>query len=68
MRVLPAHALHPAAVCTWAFPPPSRPPPPSGNWKWIITPVSPTATKCYLHLNNMTEYTIKPVSPCIFVF
>ncbi|KAI3435713.1 hypothetical protein D9Q98_001771 [Chlorella vulgaris] len=31
-----------------------------GNWKWIISPVSPTATKCYLHLNKMTEYTLKP--------
>jgi len=32
-----------------------------GNWKWIITPVSPTATRCYLQLNRMTEYTLKPV-------
>ncbi|KAL4440247.1 hypothetical protein ABPG75_003248 [Micractinium tetrahymenae] len=31
-----------------------------GNWKWIITPVSPTATKCYLQLNKMIEYTLKP--------
>ncbi len=33
-----------------------------GNWKWIITPMSPTANRCYLELNKMTEYTIKPVS------
>jgi nitric oxide synthase oxygenase domain/subunit len=33
-----------------------------GNWKWIITPVSPTASPCYLQLNKMTEYTLKPVS------
>ncbi|KXZ51520.1 hypothetical protein GPECTOR_12g483 [Gonium pectorale] len=31
-----------------------------GNWKWIIPPVSPTASRCYLELNHMTEYTIKP--------
>lgn len=31
-----------------------------GNWKWIITPVSPTASRCYLELNKMTEYTLKP--------
>lgn len=33
-----------------------------GNWKWLITPLSPTTTDCYLGLNKMTEYTIKPVS------
>ncbi|KAG2438015.1 hypothetical protein HXX76_005629 [Chlamydomonas incerta] len=31
-----------------------------GNWKWIIPPVSPTASRCYLELAHMTEYTIKP--------
>eukprot|EP00775_Hariotina_reticulata_P010070 gene10070-10225_t len=33
---------------------------PPGNWKWIITPVSSTASRCYLELNKMTEYTLKP--------
>ncbi len=36
-----------------------------GNWKWIITPVSPTASRCYLELNKMTEFTLKPVSSCL---
>lgn len=31
-----------------------------GNWKWLITPLSPTTTDCYLGLSKMTEYTIKP--------
>ncbi len=35
-----------------------------GNWKWIIPPISPTASRCYLELNKMTEYTLKPVSSC----
>jgi hypothetical protein len=38
-----------------------------GNWKWIITPVSPTASPCYLQLNKMTEYKIKPVGRSIRV-
>ncbi|KAG2495440.1 hypothetical protein HYH03_006386 [Edaphochlamys debaryana] len=33
---------------------------PPGNWKWIIPPVSPTASRCYLELNHMTEFTLKP--------
>lgn len=32
-----------------------------GNWKWIITPLSASANRCYLGLNKMTEYTLKPV-------
>jgi nitric oxide synthase oxygenase domain/subunit len=33
-----------------------------GNWKWLLSPISPTASKCYLGLNKMTEYTLKQVS------
>lgn len=32
-----------------------------GNWKWIITPMSASSNRCYLGLNKMTEYTLKPV-------
>eukprot|EP00898_Chlorokybus_atmophyticus_P001881 jgi/Chlat1/2694/Chrsp180S02868 len=31
-----------------------------GNWKWIIPPVAASTSKCYLGLNKMTEYTLKP--------
>ncbi|KAK9824802.1 hypothetical protein WJX74_009932 [Apatococcus lobatus] len=31
-----------------------------GNWKWIIPPVAAHTSKCYLGLNKMTEYTLKP--------
>ncbi|KAG2495439.1 hypothetical protein HYH03_006385 [Edaphochlamys debaryana] len=33
---------------------------PPGNWKWIIPPISPTASRCYLELAHMTEFTLKP--------
>jgi hypothetical protein len=33
-----------------------------GNWKWILPPMSASASRCYLGLNKMTEYTLKPVS------
>lgn len=32
-----------------------------GNWKWIIPPMSAAASKCYLGLNKMTEYSLKPI-------
>lgn len=31
-----------------------------GNWKWIIPPVSSSQSRCYLELNKMTEYSLKP--------
>eukprot|EP00898_Chlorokybus_atmophyticus_P007291 jgi/Chlat1/7563/Chrsp63S00556 len=31
-----------------------------GNWKWIISPVAASTSRCYLGLNKMTEYTLKP--------
>ncbi|GMH32248.1 hypothetical protein BSKO_00082 [Bryopsis sp. KO-2023] len=33
----------------------------TGNWKWIIPPLTASACRGYLHLNKMTEYTLKPV-------
>jgi nitric-oxide synthase len=36
-----------------------------GNWKWIIPPMSSATSRCYLGLNKMLEYTLKPVLiPC----
>jgi hypothetical protein len=35
-----------------------------GNWKWILPPMSASTSRCYLELNKMTEYTLKPVSCC----
>lgn len=32
-----------------------------GNWKWLVTPMSASGNPCYLGLNKMTEYTLKPV-------
>ncbi|CAD7697898.1 unnamed protein product [Ostreobium quekettii] len=31
-----------------------------GNWKWIISPMSSSTSPCYLGLNKMIEYTLKP--------
>lgn len=33
----------------------------TGNWKWIIPPLAASACRAYLHLNKMTEYTLKPM-------
>lgn len=38
-----------------------------GNWKWIIPPQASSTSRCYLGLNKMTEYTLRPayvVAPC----
>ena len=32
----------------------------AGNWKWVIPPVNPTLSPCYMQLNKMTEYTLLP--------
>ena len=35
-----------------------------GNWKWIMPPVIAHTSPCYLGLNTMTEYTLKPALLC----
>jgi sulfite reductase alpha subunit-like flavoprotein/ankyrin repeat protein len=32
-----------------------------GNWKWIIPPFGASLSPCYLQLNKMTEYTLRPI-------
>lgn len=32
-----------------------------GNWKWIVPPAAPSSSPCYLGLNKMNEYTLKPM-------
>jgi nitric oxide synthase oxygenase domain/subunit len=32
----------------------------AGNWKWIIPPLAASTSPCYLGLNKMIEYTLKP--------
>ena len=34
--------------------------PAAGNWKWIIPPLAASTSPCYLGLNKMIEYTLKP--------
>jgi flavodoxin len=31
-----------------------------GNWKWIVPPMASSTSRCYLELNKMVEFTVKP--------